>query len=65
MADAQFNSNHFSAYITPYAGYPNTQTAYTGYPNSRIAYTGYPYAQKAFKGYSYFSNPYTTRNLLL
>merc|ERR1739838_1049345 len=69
-ADAQFYSNHFGAYTTPYSGYPNTQTAYTGYPNthttymgysnSHIAYTGYPYAQKAFKGYSYFSSPYTT-----
>ena len=69
-ADAQFYSNHFGAYTTPYSGYPNTHTAYTGYPNthttymgysnSHIAYTGYPYAQKAFKGYSYFSSPYTT-----
>merc|ERR1712051_642492 len=44
-ADAQFYSNHFGAYTTPYSGF---------------GYTGYPYAQKAFKGYSYFSSPYTT-----
>ena len=40
-ADAQFYSNHFDAYTTPYAGfgYPNTQTAYNGYPNTQTAYT--------------------------
>ena len=67
-ADAQFYSNHFGAYTTPYAGfgYPNTQTAYTGYPNTQTAYTGYPNTHTTYIGYpnsriAYTGYPYAQK----